>query len=35
MTFTAQQIAALLGGKITGDANREVWDVGSIENAKE
>ncbi len=35
MTFTAQQIAALLGGKITGDANRKVWDVGSIENAKE
>jgi len=35
MKFTAQQIAALLGGKITGDANREVWDVGSIESAKE
>ena len=25
----------LLGGKITGDANREVWDVGSIETAQE
>ena len=35
MTFSAQQIAALLGGKITGDANRQVWDVGSIESAKE
>ena len=35
MEFSAQQIAALLGGKITGDANRKVRDVGSIENAKE
>ena len=35
MKFSAQQIAALLGGKITGDANRQVWDVGSIETAKE
>ena len=35
MTFSAQQIAALLGGKITGDANHQVWDVGSIESAKE
>ena len=25
----------LLGGKITGDANRQVWDVGSIESARE
>ena len=25
----------LLGGKITGDANRQVWDVGSIESAQE
>ena len=35
MKFSAQQIAALLGGKITGDANRQVWDVGAIETAKE
>ena len=35
MEFSAQQIAMLLGGKVTGDANRKVWDVGSIENAKE
>lgn len=35
MEFSAQQIAMLLGGKITGDCNRKVWDVGSIENAKE
>ena len=35
MEFSAQQIAMLLGGKITGDANRKVWDVGSIESAKE
>ena len=35
MKFSAQQIAALLGGKITGDGNRQVWDVGSIETAKE
>ena len=35
MEFSAQQIAMLLGGKITGDANRKVSDIGSIENAKE
>ena len=35
MKFSAQQIAALLGGKIVGDANRQVWDVGSIETAQE
>ena len=35
MKFSAQQIAALLGGKIIGDANRQVWDVGAIETAKE
>lgn len=35
MEFSAQQIAMLLGGKITGDGNRKVWDVGSIESAKE
>ena len=35
MEFSAQQIAALLGGKVMGDANRKVWDVGSIESAHE
>ena len=35
MEFSAQQISLLLGGKITGDANRKVSDVGSIESAKE
>ena len=35
MEFSAQQIAALLGGKITGDANRKVSDVGPIESAHE
>jgi UDP-3-O-[3-hydroxymyristoyl] glucosamine N-acyltransferase len=35
MKFSAQQIAMLLGGKITGDANRQVWDVGSIETSQE
>lgn len=35
MEFSAQQISLLLGGKITGDANRKVSDVGSIETAKE
>lgn len=35
MEFSAQQIAALLGGKVIGDANRKVWDVGSIESAHE
>ena len=35
MEFSAQQIAMLLGGKIIGDANRKVSDVGSIESAHE
>lgn len=35
MEFSAQQIASLLGGKITGDANRKVSDVGPIEAACE
>ena len=35
MEFSAQQIAMLLGGKITGDANRKVSDVGPIESAQE
>lgn len=35
MEFSAQQISLLLGGKITGDANRKVSDIGSIESAKE
>ena len=35
MEFSAQQIAMLLGGKIEGDAQRKVSDVGSIEEAKE
>lgn len=35
MEFSAQQIAMLLGGKISGDATRTVSDVGSIETAKE
>ena len=35
MQFSAQQISLLLGGKITGDANRKVSDVGSIDSAKE
>jgi UDP-3-O-[3-hydroxymyristoyl] glucosamine N-acyltransferase len=35
MEFSAQQIAMLLGGKVTGDADRKVSDIGSIENAKE
>ena len=34
MEFSAQQIAMLLGGKVTGDAERNVSDSGSIENAK-
>lgn len=34
MEFSAQQIAALLGGKVSGDANRTVHDVGAIETAK-
>ena len=35
MEFSAQQIAMLLGGKITGDANRKESDVGPIESARE
>ena len=35
MEFSAQQIAALLGGKLTGDANRKVSDVAPIESAHE
>lgn len=35
MQFSAQQISLLLGGKITGDADRKVSDIGSIESAKE
>ena len=35
MEFSAQQIAMLLGGKIIGDGNRKVSDVGSIDSAKE
>lgn len=35
MEFSAQQIAALLGGKIIGDADRKVSDVGAIETARE
>ena len=35
MEFSAQQIAMLLGGKVTGDANRKVSDVGPIESAHE
>ena len=35
MEFSAQQIAILLGGKVTGDVNRKVSDVGPIESAHE
>ena len=35
MEFSAQQIAMLLGGKVTGVANRKVSDVGPIESAHE
>ena len=35
MEFSAQQIAMLLGGKVFGDANRKVSDVGPIESAHE
>lgn len=35
MQFSAQQISLLLGGKITGDPDRKVSDVGAIETAKE
>lgn len=34
MEFSAQQIAMLLGGKIVGDGNHKVSDVGPIETAK-
>ena len=33
--FSAQQIATLLGGKIIGDPNRKVSDVGPLESAHE
>ena len=35
MEFSAQQIAMLLGGKVIGDTNRKVSDVGPIESAHE
>lgn len=35
MQFSAQQIAALLGGKVVGDANRLVSNVAPIETANE
>ncbi|MCQ2347009.1 MAG: UDP-3-O-(3-hydroxymyristoyl)glucosamine N-acyltransferase, partial [Paludibacteraceae bacterium] len=35
MEFSAQQIAALLGGKIQGNAEAKVHDVAPIESAKE
>ena len=35
MEFSAQQIAMLLGGKVTGDVNRKVSNVGPIESAHE
>ncbi|MCQ2183661.1 MAG: hypothetical protein MJY89_09735, partial [Bacteroidales bacterium] len=35
MQFSAQQIAALLGGKVVGDANRQVSNVAPIETANE
>ena len=35
MEFSAQQIATLLGGKLIGDGNRKVNDVGPIEAARE
>ena len=35
MEFSAQQIAALLGGKLTGDSNSKVSDVAPIESAHE
>lgn len=35
MEFSAQQISLLLGGKITGNPDRKVSDIGSIESAKE
>ena len=33
--FSAQQIASLLGGKVIGDPNRKVSDVGPLESAHE
>lgn len=35
MDFTAQQIAAMLGGKLEGDATKSVHDVAPIESASE
>lgn len=35
MQFSANQIAALLGGKVIGDGNRQVSNVAPIETAKE
>lgn len=35
MEFTAQQIAAMLGGKLEGDATKSVYDVAPIESAGE
>ena len=35
MEFSAQQIAMLLGGKVAGDKDRKVSDVGPIESAHE
>ena len=34
MEFSAQQIAALLGGKLIGNANAKVRDVAPIESAQ-
>ena len=34
MKFTLQQIADLLGGKVEGDAQAEVWDLSGIEEGK-
>ena len=35
MTFTANQIAMLLGGKVVGDGNRTASNVSGLETAKE
>ncbi|MCQ2345459.1 MAG: UDP-3-O-(3-hydroxymyristoyl)glucosamine N-acyltransferase [Paludibacteraceae bacterium] len=35
MEFSAQQIAMLLGGKLTGDANKKVRNVAGLEKAQE
>lgn len=35
MKFNVQQIAAALGGKIIGNAQAEVWNVASLENAQQ